>query len=99
MKTDHESQQSLQSQSPNETRTRDLLLTRQALCHLSHATIDIMKANSLYNLKTRYRPNETRTRDLLLTRQALCHLSHATIDVPTRLELVISCLLDRRFAI
>ncbi|KAK4030926.1 hypothetical protein OUZ56_024337 [Daphnia magna] len=88
MKTDHENQQSLQSQSPNETRTRDLLLTRQALCHLSHATID-----------TRYRPNETRTRDLLLTRQALCHLSHATIDVPTRLELVISCLLGRRFAI
>ncbi|KAK4028058.1 hypothetical protein OUZ56_017223 [Daphnia magna] len=40
MKTDHENQQSLQSQSPNETRTRDLLLTRQALCHLSHATID-----------------------------------------------------------
>ncbi|KAK4026743.1 hypothetical protein OUZ56_015769 [Daphnia magna] len=24
---------------PNETRTRDLLLTRQALCHLSHETI------------------------------------------------------------
>jgi hypothetical protein len=23
---------------PNETRTRDLLLTRQALCHLSHRT-------------------------------------------------------------
>ncbi|KAK4027976.1 hypothetical protein OUZ56_017136 [Daphnia magna] len=36
---------------PNETRTRDLLLTRQALGHLSHATIDIMKTNSLYNLK------------------------------------------------
>ncbi|KAK4028062.1 hypothetical protein OUZ56_017232 [Daphnia magna] len=35
---------------PNETRTRDLL-TRQALGHLSHATIDIMKTNSLYNLK------------------------------------------------
>ncbi|KZR96516.1 Uncharacterized protein APZ42_009103, partial [Daphnia magna] len=35
----------------NETGTRDLLLTRQALCHLSNATIDIMKTNSLYNLK------------------------------------------------
>ncbi|KAK4027973.1 hypothetical protein OUZ56_017129 [Daphnia magna] len=35
---------------PNETRTRDLLLTRQALCHLSHATIDLIKLLTIKNL-------------------------------------------------
>ena len=70
---------------PNETRTHDLLLTRQALCHLSHGTVncfDFVFIQILYKNKESFLPNNMqKTRNnLLLTRQALCHLSHGTVN-------------------